>query len=543
MPGHEHLPLPRYRLSPPLGATALAALCLVYLLVGLTGHDPWKTDDALHFGVIYAMVSEGKWLLPHLSGELVLGTPPLYYWVALLLAKAFGWLLPLHDAARLASGLFGAALLASLGLAGSRLHGRDGGGGAAVLLAMGSLGLLLPIHDTQPQIALLAASASFYAALARLPLRPLASGIEAGASLGLGFLAAGFPALLNLAPLLLLLPMSAHWRSADARRGLLIAAAVATPLIACWPALLAWHAPESFAAWWSALGLRPQTQALGMLPAHAELLGWFAWPALPLAAWSVWLHRRQLQQPSVFLPLLGSGTSLVCLLLFYEPRPLPALPLLVPLILLATSGVARLRRGAANAFDWFAMMTFTLVAALVWLGGCAINLELPPRIANNFSRLQPGFTQHAGIAPWIIAALLSLCWLWLIVSSPRSPWRGITHWAVGVILTWSLIITLWLPWVDYGKSYRGVALALRHALPAQHQCIIERRLGAAQRLSLNYFAGIKTVRAEARTAAACDILLEQGGERAGPAPAGWQKIWEGSRPGDRSERLRLYRRD
>jgi len=534
--------LPRFPLSLPLRPAALGGLCLLYLLAGLTGHDPWKTDDALHFAISYAMLSDGHWLLPQLSGELMLETPPLYYWVAALFAKLLGGLLPVHDAARLATALFGAIFLASLALAGSRLHGKEAGA-AAVLIAVGSLGLLVPIHDTQPQIALLAASASFYAALARLPSRPLASGVEAGLSLGLGFLAVGLPALLNLGPLLLLLPVSAHWRQAGTRRGLLIAAAVALPLIAAWPALLAWLAPTAFSAWWSGFGLRPHSQALSLLPAYAELLGWFAWPALPLALWSVWLYRGHLQQPAAWLPILGSTTTLLLLLLFYEPRPLPALPLLVPLILLAAAGVGRLRRGATNALDWFAMMTFTLVAALVWLGGCAINLGLPLRIANNFSRLQPGFTAYAGIAPWIVAAVISLCWFWIIVSSSRSPWRGITHWAAGVTLMWTLVIALWLPWVDYGKSYRSVAVALKQALPPRHRCIIERRLGAAQRASLDYFAGVQTVRGASRGAAACDLLLEQGSEKGGLAPTGWHKIWEGNRPGDRSERLRLYRRD
>jgi len=537
----QRLSLPRFPLQVPLGAPALAGLCLLYLFAGLTGHDPWKTDDAFHFAVSYTMLRDGNWLLPHLLGDVVLETPPLYYWVAALFAKLFGGWLPLHDAARLASGMFGAIFLASLALASSRLHGREAGS-AAVLIAIGSLGLLVPIHDTQPQIALLAASASFYAALARLPGRTLASGVEAGLSIGLGFLAAGLPALLNLCPLLFLLPARADWRQAEARRGLLIAAAVALPLIAAWPALLAWLAPTAFSAWWSGFGLRPHNQALSLLPAHAELLGWFAWPALPLALWSIWLHRARLQLPGLWLPIVGCATTLLVLLLFYEPRPIPALPLLVPLILLGAAGVGRLRRGATNALDWFAMMTFTLVAALVWLGGCAINLGLPLRIANNFSRLQPGFTAYAGFVPWIIAGAISLCWFWLIISSSRSPWRGITHWAAGITLMWTLVIALWLPWVDYGKSYRSVAVALKQALPAKHQCILERRVGAAQRASLNYFAGIKTVHAEARGAAACDLLLEQGSEKGGPAPAGWQKIWEGNRPGDRGERLRLYRR-
>ena len=533
--------LRRFPLNLPLSQPALACLCLVYLFAGITGHDPWKTDDAIHFGISYTMLGSGNWLLPQLAGEFVAGAAPLYYWIGAGCAKLLGGWMPVHDAVRLASALCGAAFLALLGVAGARLNGsQDRGATAAILIAIGSLGLLLPIHDTQPQIALLAASAAFYAGLAHLPQRPLGAGLEAGLGLGLGFLAAGVDALLFLLPLLVLLPLHAQWRSRRALLGIAALLSVAAPLIALWPALLALHQPTAYSAWWSNLGVHLQDPILAKLPEYLELLGWFTWPALPLAVASLWLLRRRLGDAAVYLPLAGSFVALLALLFFHDPRPLPALPVLVPLILLACAGVGRLRRGAANAFDWFGMMTFTLFAALIWLGGFAIQLGIPGQIANNFARLQPGFNAPGGMMMWLLAGAASLLWLWLVSAAPRSPWRGLTNWAAGVTLVWTLVVALMLPWVDYGKSYRGVAAALKASLPAQHQCIAERRLGAAQRLSLDYFAGIKTQRGKTP---ACDLLLEQSGGKTAPEPEGWHTLWEGHRPGDRSERLRLYQRD
>jgi 4-amino-4-deoxy-L-arabinose transferase-like glycosyltransferase len=538
---------------PPSGAT-LAVLCALYLLAGLTGHDPWKSEDAVHFGITYGFLTGSDWLVPHLAGEPVLDLPPLYYWVAAGCARLFGSLLPLHDAARLASGLFGAAFLALLASASRSLHGQEAGSPAA-LIAIGCLGLLVPIHEMQPMVALLAASAAFYAGLALLPQQPVAGGLRAGLGLGLGFLAAGLTALVTLAPLLLLLPAHPHWRNGASRRGLIIALAAALPLIALWPLLLARLAPEALPAWWAAGGLRFQGNWLMSLPDHAELLAWFAWPALPLALWALWLHRNRLAEPALILPLAGTATTLLALLFVYGPRPLLALPLLVPLVLLATAGAGRLRRGATNAFDWFGMMTFTLIAALIWLGGIAVSFGIPAQVAHNFARLEPGFVAEGGAIAYTIAALLTLAWLWLIFASPRSPWRAATHWAAGVTLVWVLVIALLLPWIDYGKSYRGVALSLEQALlayskespsagPAGHaECIAGRDLGGGQRASLQYFAGIVTLRADTRAATVCRLLLEQGGAKTRPAPEGWRKLWEGHRPGDRSERLRLYRRE
>ncbi|OIQ92901.1 hypothetical protein GALL_251160 [mine drainage metagenome] len=534
--------LPRFPVKLPLSGMALAILCGLYLLAGLTGHDPWKNDDAVNFGITYGFLTSSNWLVPHLAGEPMLGSLPLYYWLAAACARLFSWLLPLHDAARLASGLCGAIFLAFLASASRRLHGPEAGS-AAVLVVIGCLGLLVPIHDMQPQVALLAASAAFYAGLAHLPQRPAMGGLQAGIGLGLGFLATGTNALITLAPVLLLLPVSRYWRSAASRRGLVVAIVIALPLIILWPLLLSRQAPTALVTWW--LADRPYFQShwLNHVPDQAELLLWFAWPALPLALWTLWLNRRRLSEPTLILPLAGTLTTLLALIFLYPPRPVEALPLLVPLTLLAAAGAGRMRRGAANAFDWFGMMTLTLVAALIWLGGIAMTFGIPPKVAHNFARLAPGFVAHGGITAFTSSALLTLAWVWQIFASPRSPWRAISHWASGVTLVWVLVIALWLPWIDYGKSYRGVADSLKRALPASGQCIAGRNLGGAQRASLQYFAGIVTVRANTRAGAACGLLLVQGSQKTRPPPAGWHKLWEGHRPGDRSERLRLYQRD
>jgi len=120
------------------------------------------------------------------------------------------------------------------------------------------------------------------------------------------------------------------------------------------------------------------------------------------------------------------------------------------------------------------------------------------------------------------------------------------HWAAGVILFWGLVTTLWLPWIDYGKSYRMLSRSLAAALPAQRGRICGRNLGDAQRASFHYFDNIVTVRQGRRELSECKLLLVlTSGRDAAEFSAGaaWNKIWEGRRPGDRNELFRLYRRD
>ena len=108
-------------------------------------------------------------------------------------------------------------------------------------------------------------------------------------------------------------------------------------------------------------------------------------------------------------------------------------------------------------------------------------------------------------------------------------------------------MTLWLPWIDYGKTYApmsaSLSAALRKAnLPAR-ACIASRGLGEAQRAALDYHAGIVTRRLEVTPTVQCAALLVQAGvDAADRADAGWRRVWEGNRPRDR-ERYRLYVRE
>ena len=72
-------------------------------------------------------------------------------------------------------------------------------------------------------------------------------------------------------------------------------------------------------------------------------------------------------------------------------------------------------------------------------------------------------------------------------------------------------------------------------------CWIARRgLGLAQRASLDYFNGIRTV--GGNRAKNCRYLIMQTAPRPDKNLPGWTLVRETSRPGDKGERLRLYRR-
>ncbi len=538
----EFLPLLRRGIRLPPSGWILAGMLAFYVLAGLFGRDPWKGEDAVHIGVVWHMLHHADWLSPDLVGR-AFHEPPLYYWSAALTGKVFGWLLPLHEAIRLASGIWVTLALMGLYYAARELYGEESAAASPLLLA-GCAGLLFHAHDAQPMLIALAAYGGALGALAAIGRKPRLTGIFYGLVVAGCLLGTGIAPTL---PLLAIAPV-AWWLSPDrpkALHTLLIGLAIATVLILPWPLLLLSLEPARFHGW-LATELAPLKTPFSIsgLGRFMSMAPWFAFPAMPLAAWTLWTRRHNLAAANLLLPLTFLVITLLMLAWAYRPREIPSLLLLPAFALLATPGSLTLRRGAASAFDWFAMTTFSLFAVVVWIGWSAGVLGWPAKLAERALVLRPGFVGQIHVLAIVIALGASMWWLWLIVTAPRSPYRSLTHWTLGFTTLWLLATSLVLPWFDYGKTYRPVAQAVARALPANHGCLAERSLSDTQLASLAYFVGIEPVAENSAAGRACDWLLVVGDTRRElAAPSGeWSKVWEGSRPGDRREKFRLYRR-
>jgi 4-amino-4-deoxy-L-arabinose transferase-like glycosyltransferase len=530
------------RITLPLAPALLALLVLGYLLPGLVGHDPWKTDDAIGIGIVHQMLEHGRWIVPYLAGEPFLEDGPFHYWIAALAANVFGLVLAPHDGARLASGVMMAAVIAFVHLAGRELYARTEGMSAALAL-LGCLGLLVHAHETLAAISMLAGQALAWYGIALARRKPHRAGWLLGAGLAVAALSKGIPAVIAPVAAALAVPfVSEAWHRREYLLSLLPALLVPLGICGGWLAAAESRAPGLALAWWQANAIRfavPPVEALGY---WAQTLLWATWPAWPLALWTLWEARRRTFEPGMRMLIAACAASFAVLLALDAPREVYGLPLLLPLALLAGAGVPSLRRGAANALASFGVMSAGFLGAIMWLGWFAMMTGVPSRIADRFSKLEPGYVPQFSWTAFAVALAFTLAWLWLILKSERSAFRGVTFWAAGITLLWCLAMTLILPWIDYGKSYRPVAQALKKHIPAGMRCIESRGLGEAQRAVFDYHAGVVTQRLELRAESRCPLLLVQArqGEpdRTG---SGWKLLWEGSRPRDR-ERFRLYQK-
>ena len=529
----------------PLASWPLAVLVAAFLLPGLVGHDPWKTEDAVGFGVVHQMLVSGDWLAPQLAGEPYYEDGPLYFWVAALFVKALGTVLPPYDAARFASALFVLAALWCVRLAGRELYGKPQGD-LSMLAMLGSVGLLWHAHETTAETAMLAGLAAAYYGVAISHRKPYKGAFFFGLGSGVAFLAKGFVALVQpFAAALLVLVISAPYRQRSFAVAVGLGLLILAPFVLVWPGWLASRTPDYFEGWlaWQLANVsHPPT--LPKLLEILKTLAWGAWPVLPMTLWATWEYRRNLREPGFAAPFVASIVSFVLLLFMPDPRDMDVLALLVPLSIPAGAAALALRRGAANALTWFAIMTFTLVGSYMWLMWLVTLIGFPERLARTATRLEPGFVLEVHWLPIAFALAITAAWWILILRVERSTLRSVTLWAAGMTLVWGLVATLWLGWIDYGKSYRSVAESLRKALPAKARCVESRELGATQRAVFHYHAGLITRRAEVHGRTDCPYLLVQENVRTRTVEpgTGWVRVWEGHRqPRDR-ERYRLYRR-
>lgn len=546
----EHSPAGPYRRIKQFGLTLL---CATWIVLGLVGHDPWKTEDATTFGIAWNMLESGRWLTPTLAGEPYVERPPLVYGAAAL----FGWLLspPLavHDAARLATGAMLTLTLALLSLTATELYGRAQRW-PAVLLFVGTVGLWDRAHQLSPEMGLLLGLALALYGFAVSLRRPPIGGVLLGLGTAIAFLSRGFlgPLWLLLAALVLPLVHSA-WRTRDYAVTLTLATVVAAGLGASWPLALARWAPTHLDAWWAIQSIGDYFAPLATSTSGDPLylvknLSWLAWPALPLVLWTLWTRGRGfhggLATPGILLPGVFAMVIIAGVMVMAEPRAAYAMPLMLPLCLLGAVEVDSLQRGFSGALDWFGILTFGLLAALVWLAwGDALANGLPPVLAQLFRDTEPGYRPPVQWLAIAVSAFLTLLWFALVRPARRSNRRAVLNWAVGMTLVWGLTMSIWLPYLDSRRSYRPVAEALAQQL-AGETCLASRNLGESQRALLQYFGEIVTIREERQPEHNCSWLLVQYGRHDSPPipRLGWEIAWEGGRRGDNTERYVLFRR-
>jgi 4-amino-4-deoxy-L-arabinose transferase-like glycosyltransferase len=523
-----------------LPRAALLLFCVAYVLPGFLGREPWKNEDIAAFGIMRELATTaGHWLQPQLLGQVNAFDALMPYWLGALAIK----LLPFFDPAfavrvpfvllltlTLLCSWYGTYYLARSPQAQPVAFAFGGEAGpvdyaraiadAGLLALIASLGLAQLSHETTPALAQLGFTALAFYAMAASPYRPATKII--GPALGL---LAGLTGLaLSGAPTLALLLgiggglvewAHMHWGSSERIENLSDADAARKKQSWQWVLLIA-AATLAVALLSSALDLwrwRIELPGADDQPALQDwrklgrLLVWFTWPAWPLALWTLWRWRRQLASRHVALPLWFAGMA-VAATLTTSASDRSLLLSLPPLAALAAFALPTFKRSVASLIDWFTLLFFTACAIAIWVIWIAMQTGFPQQPAKNVAKLAPGFEPSFSWLTFLIALAATLAWAWLVkwrTGANRSAiWKSLVLPAGGATLSWLLLMTLWLPLLDYARSYAPMSRQIAR-LVDKNACVEIFGVAGAQAAAFQYHGQLELRQAGA--SASCPYLI------------------------------------
>ncbi|HEX6708084.1 MAG TPA: hypothetical protein VF169_25335 [Albitalea sp.] len=541
-----------HRAAQRLPRLALFLFCAAYVLPGLFGRDPWRNADITAFGYMVNLAEgHASWFFPTVGG-LPSDTALLPYWLGAAFVKLLGPWIGTALAARIPFSLLLVAALVLVWYSTYHLARTEAaqplpfafGGEAdpidyaraiadgALLALIATLGLLQLGHETTPELAQLASVSLYLYALSAAPFggwRPIAAVLVALPALA----ASGAP---TVALALGMVGMAVCQGSAHgpARRFVRwIAAGTALGAGAAW-LLGAWG--------WRLSGYGSAAQALSLV----KLLAWFMWPAWLLALWTLWRWRHHLLHRHISVPLGCAVVSLVaCIAMGGSDRALMlALP---PLAVLASFALPTLQRSTAAAIDWFSVFFFSVCALTIWVIYAAIQTGVPRQPAANVARLAPGFVPSFSLMALLAAAAGTVAWLWLVRwrtgRHQHALWKSLVLPASGVALCWLLLMTLWLPLLDYARSYRALIERIVVHVP-RDACITAVDLPRGQLVALEHLGEYQVDAVSPPSAGKCSYMLrlESRTRPKPPVPEGWTLVAQARRPNDRDEVTAIYRR-
>jgi hypothetical protein len=266
---------------------------------------------------------------------------------------------------------------------------------------------------------------------------------------------------------------------------------------------------------------------------------WFLWPVWLLAIWTLWRWRRHLARRHISLPLALCAVSMVACIAGggFDRALMLGLP---GFAVLAAFALPTLQRGTSAAVDWFSVFFFSIAALAIWVIYAAMVTGTPVRVAANVVKLAPGFSLPFSIVPFLVALAGTLAWFvlvrWRTGRHQHALWKSLVLPAGGVALAWLLLMTLWLPLLDYARSNRPWASRLMPHVPGATGCVAVPGYPRSAVAALEQYGHWKV---DARSAAAerCTVLLRQEhrGQPAVVAPEGWAVVARIRRPTDRDE--------
>ncbi len=556
----------------PLPRIALWLFCLAYLVPGLVGREPWKGEELQVFGQMLALAQgQSSWLHPTVWGQTLPLDAPLAYWMgAWAIGLAPSWL-SAGSAARIPFALllaltmfstWKAAYYLGLGARAQPVAFAFGGeakpkdyartiADSATLALIACLGLALLSHEATPMLMQFSFFGCAFLGASALPYHPFKSSMALVVALaGLSFSGAPTLSVLLATGVACIIFFDKENENTSLLRMYayaLLACALGIAAIAHYFDLFHWRISSTARDWNNWRGL-------------VDLLVWFMWPAWPLVLWTLWQWRRQWLSQNwsrhLVLPLWFIALAL-CVAFMTRTEDQTLMLVLPPMATLAAFALPTFRRSFSAFIDWFTLIFFTGCAFIIWVIWIAMQTGWPPQPAANVARLAPGFVPSFSVLAFVFALMATAIWAWLVkwrVGRHRQAiWKSLVLPSGGAALCWLLLMSLWLPLLDFARSYVPWVQQIQQTMKAQggssSDCMMTYGLNVGQMTAFHYHGGfeIKPLdNAESPQNASCRWLMVDNDSRPELAQVAhikeWRRIETIKRPANKNEDVTLYLR-
>jgi len=203
------------------------------------------------------------------------------------------------------------------------------------------------------------------------------------------------------------------------------------------------------------------------------------------------------------------------------------------------------------------LLFFSASMFIIWTIWIAMQTGWPAKPALNVARLAQGFQAHFEWFAFVVALIGTAAWAWLVRwrvgKHQHALWKSLVLPAGGTAVCWLLLMTLWLPLLNFARSYTTWVGQVKTVMQEHDRneivCVMSIGINTSQLTAFKYYGGLNMKPlhdSHAQRPANCEWLIVS--QENAPNVSnivkgnGWIRIKNLPRPAEKSEQITLYYR-
>lgn len=510
-------------------------------------HDPWEPYEPFVVAIVKSILSSNSWLIPYINPSFpYLDLQPFYFWIFAVIIKVLH-LSDISHAVRIINGLIVLTLIYVMSRVGRNLLAYKNGRTTTMIL-ISTVGFINCAYQISPKIVVMLGFVLYLFALQRMKYKPGLS--IATMALALVFISINFTAqnLYIAVFVLLILPIiNSHWRCKE----YLMLTFGGVSIFLLFFISYAWqlrNVDQVFFNVWAIQYMHFVNLNQDILARYLQILVMLSWYLIPCGLLVIWsLYKRKKE---IFLdPILTVSLILIFLMIsisgiskgFLENA---LFPIVIPMVLIASVEVDSIKIHFVSLLNWFSITVFGfagLVAAALYF---SLDFHKPVELYNLAKRFAPNYEFRFYIWQLLLAALITLIWLFMVTRKHIRGREAISNWASGTTFVLVMFMSLCIPWFNSVLSFKSlVQSSVPYINKSEEICIASFGENKIQNAIWYYYTGLVLQPENDIDVTSCQqaIVTAPNKEIVNIEYDKWRVVWSGKRSVDKREYFLIER--